>query len=148
MANIADAIEQFILSRLSDQRDHIIILQRNELADELDCAPSQISYVVNTRFTVERGFIVESRRGSGGYIRIIRVLPSNIIYGAGTSENDAGSKVSDIEEIIARLYSQSHLTRREAALLTHFLGIMREHMDLAERVEMLRALLLTLTNYS
>jgi len=75
MGNIADLIEKFILSRLSGQNDNFVLLQRNELADELACAPSQISYVLSTRFTVERGFLVESRRGSGGYIRVIKVFP-------------------------------------------------------------------------
>ena len=69
MGNLADYIDKFILLRLSGQQDNSIVVNRNDLAQELDCAPSQISYVVNTRFTGTRGFIVESRRGSGGFIR-------------------------------------------------------------------------------
>ena len=68
MSMIADKIEKFILDRMREEQEKLI-LKRNELADELDCAPSQISYVLSTRFSNERGFDVESRRGLGGYIR-------------------------------------------------------------------------------
>ena len=66
MSMIADKIEKFILDRMREEQEKLI-LKRNELADELDCAPSQISYVLSTRFSNERGFDVESRRGLGGY---------------------------------------------------------------------------------
>lgn len=69
MSMIADKIEKFILDRMREEQEKLI-LKRNELADELNCAPSQISYVLSTRFSNERGFDVESRRGLGGYIRI------------------------------------------------------------------------------
>ncbi len=63
MSLLADRIEELILQRLLEAAEDMAILQRNELADELECAPSQISYVLNTRFNPDRGFIVESRRG-------------------------------------------------------------------------------------
>ena len=72
MSMIADKIEQFILERMRQEQERLI-LKRNELADELNCAPSQISYVLSTRFSNDRGFDVESRRGLGGYIRIQRL---------------------------------------------------------------------------
>ena len=74
MSVIADKIEKFILNKLTEEQERLI-LKRNELADELDCAPSQISYVLSTRFSNERGFDVESRRGLGGYIRITKLNP-------------------------------------------------------------------------
>lgn len=64
MRNLADAIENFIIRQLLEDREDAVLVQRNELADKLSCAPSQISYVLSTRFTPERGFMVESRRGS------------------------------------------------------------------------------------
>lgn len=64
-------IEQFLLEMLSTESD--ITLRRNELASQFSCAPSQINYVIDTRFTGQRGYIVESQRGGGGYIRIRRV---------------------------------------------------------------------------
>ena len=76
MSMIADKIEKFILDRMREEQEKLI-LKRNELVDELDCAPSQISYVLSTRFSNERGFDVESRRGLGGYIRITKLNPEN-----------------------------------------------------------------------
>ena len=67
MRNLADAIENFIIGELLRDQEDALLVQRNELAERLSCAPSQISYVLSTRFTPERGFLVESRRGSGGF---------------------------------------------------------------------------------
>ena len=61
-----------ILAALEDQ-DGTAEIQRNELASRLGCVPSQINYVITSRFTPEQGYVVESRRGGGGYIRITRV---------------------------------------------------------------------------
>ena len=69
--NISDLIENFIHEKLNEAK--IVELKRNELASYLGCVPSQINYVISTRFTTERGYIVESRRGGGGYIKISRV---------------------------------------------------------------------------
>ena len=60
MRNLADAIENFIIRQLLEDREDAVLVQRNELADKLSCAPSQSSYVLSTRFTPERGFMVES----------------------------------------------------------------------------------------
>ena len=73
MRNLADAIESFIIGELLRDQEDALLVQRNELAERLRCAPSQISYVLSTRFTPERGFLVESRRGSGGFVRIVRM---------------------------------------------------------------------------
>ncbi len=70
--NISDLIEGFIVDKLRSEND--VELKRNELANTLGCVPSQINYVISTRFTTERGYIVESRRGGGGYIKISRVV--------------------------------------------------------------------------
>lgn len=74
MKSISDVIEEFILDQLSDGK---INLSRNELANFFNCAPSQINYVITTRFTPNRGFDVESRRGGGGYIKISKLISSN-----------------------------------------------------------------------
>ncbi len=75
MKNMADAIESFIIGQMLAASQNAVMVQRNELADRLSCAPSQISYVLSTRFTPDKGYLVESRRGSGGFIRIVRILP-------------------------------------------------------------------------
>ena len=66
--NIARLIEQML-----DENNGEAELKRNDLALRLGCVPSQISYVISSRFTPERGYMIESRRGGGGYIRIVRV---------------------------------------------------------------------------
>lgn len=71
MRNISDEIEQFIISNIGT--GSTLNLSRNMLADFFDCVPSQINYVLSTRFTLNRGFAVESRRGGGGFIKIIRL---------------------------------------------------------------------------
>ena len=67
---LADRIEQFILERLGKQSSDELLLRRKDVADLLECAPSQVTYVINTRFSSDNRFMVESRRGSGGYIKI------------------------------------------------------------------------------
>lgn len=72
MARLSDIIEGFIKSLINDM-DGSIEIQRNELANRFNCVPSQINYVISTRFTNEKGYYVESRRGGGGYISIRRL---------------------------------------------------------------------------
>lgn len=69
---ISDSVANYILELLNEDGGHVEI-QRNELASSLGCVPSQINYVITSRFTPEQGYIVESRRGGGGYIRITRI---------------------------------------------------------------------------
>ena len=71
MSTLSDIIEEFI-KELMDENG-VIDLQRNLLAQQFECSPSQINYVLTTRFNNDRGYIVESRRGGGGYIRIFKV---------------------------------------------------------------------------
>ncbi len=68
---LADMIAKMIEEMLNEGNG-ILELQRNELANQIGCVPSQISYVISSRFTPERGYVIESRRGGGGCIRIVR----------------------------------------------------------------------------
>ena len=71
MASRSDIIEQFILNTLAGEK--VIELSRNDLAKFFACAPSQINYVLNTRFTVNNGFVIESVRGGAGFIKVTRL---------------------------------------------------------------------------
>ncbi|VYU14061.1 CtsR family transcriptional regulator [Clostridium tertium] len=73
MARISDTIENFIKEMLNEERERQVLIQRNELADKFSCAPSQINYVLTTRFTYEKGYIIESKRGGGGCIVIRKI---------------------------------------------------------------------------
>ncbi|WP_097028492.1 CtsR family transcriptional regulator [Clostridium peptidivorans] len=70
MARLSDIIEEFIKQLLQDNDESELQIQRNELANYFRCAPSQINYVLTTRFTTDRGYYVESKRGGGGCIII------------------------------------------------------------------------------
>lgn len=77
MARISDVIAEFINNMLEEKSSKEIIIQRNDLADKFNCAPSQINYVLTTRFSHERGYIIESKRGGGGYIIIKKISHDN-----------------------------------------------------------------------
>ncbi len=76
MSNLSDIIEDFIKELFEVNNHRAVEIQRNILAQQFDCSPSQINYVLTTRFNNDRGYIVESRRGGGGYIRIFKVRSS------------------------------------------------------------------------
>lgn len=113
MRNLADAIESFIIGELLRDHEDALLVQRNELAERLSCAPSQISYVLSTRFTPERGFLVESRRGSGGFVRIVRMEP----------RTQQRQQEPTAEELVEHLAGQKLITARERALLKYMLSI-------------------------
>lgn len=76
MARLTDIIEQLIKNMI-DENDGKVEITRGELAEQVNCVPSQITYVLSTRFTNGQGYIVESRRGGGGWIRISRIANDN-----------------------------------------------------------------------
>lgn len=73
MSRLSDVIEEFIKDLLEESDSSELEIGRNELANQFRCAPSQISYVLTTRFSTESGYYVESRRGGGGYIKIRKI---------------------------------------------------------------------------
>ncbi|NLP43571.1 MAG: CtsR family transcriptional regulator [Peptococcaceae bacterium] len=118
MGNLADRIERYLKEILEQAEEGYVVLQRGYLAEFFSCAPSQINYVLTTRFTAERGYKVESRRGGGGYLRIIRLgldpdgkfqrLMAELI-GDELTENRANN-------LIDRLAEEELFTKREAIL--------------------------------
>ena len=76
---ISDVIEKMLIEMLTEEGGRLE-LRRNELAERLGCVPSQINYVITSRFTPERGYIIESRRGGGGYVRITKKMIHNDEY--------------------------------------------------------------------
>ena len=89
--NLSDLIEQYIMNEIGDLNE--IELKRNDIAHEFNCVPSQVNYVISTRFIPELGFYVESRRGGGGYIKISRVTSTKEEYVSNITEK-IGSKLS------------------------------------------------------
>ena len=153
MTNLADFIERFIQQKLSEGAADHVLVRRNELADELSCAPSQISYVLSTRFTLERGYLVESRRGAGGFVRIARLEPAQLTFAARRvdvpreqteeqtpsdktkASDEAPRKQTDNEtqmtvpELIDRLAAAQMFTRRESVMLQHLFSVLDHFLD-------------------
>ena len=71
--NMTDILEQYIMNLFNEATGDHIIIKRSNVAQKFDCVPSQLNYVIKTRFTPEHGFIIESKRGGGGFIRITKI---------------------------------------------------------------------------
>lgn len=115
--NISDIIENYLKSILSD--NNRIEIKRSQIADRFDVVPSQINYVIKTRFTTQEGYIVESKRGGGGYIRIEKVnLLDNTDF-LDTLIASIGDRLSDSKafNIIQSLYEDKVMTEKEANIV-------------------------------
>ena len=144
MKNMADAIESFIIGQMLAASQNAVMVQRNELADRLSCAPSQISYVLSTRFSNDRGFTVESRRGLGGFISITRI-PGSTGAQSRPEPTKAVAKapisMGQIDHALFVLMKQGFLKNREAILLHEsFVTLMESIPDPAVRDERIKHL--------
>lgn len=115
--SISDIIEQYLKDILGDSAQ--IEIRRSEIANYFDVVPSQINYVIKTRFTIQNGYLVKSKRGGGGYIRIERVnlledddVLKSLIQAIGDSIRER-----DAFDIIRTLYEEKVITRREGDLM-------------------------------
>ena len=123
MAGLTGRIEDFLLEMMDSTGDGVLEIGRNDLAARFECAPSQINYVLTTRFSPYNGYYIESRRGGSGYIRIIRL------------QRDADDTVSELLHsvvhdritqekafrILQSLQRQGAIEEREAILMQHAL---------------------------
>ena len=148
MSNIADLIEEYILRQLAAQSDGRVELRRNDIANKISCAPSQISYVLNTRFTQDKGFEVESRRGLGGYIRIVQVPIQRLIYQDMIDKIDDDTPFESVQSMAKYLLQHEFVTNREAALLMQAVSFAYDKMEPHNRTECLHALFSTLEKFS
>ena len=117
LKNTSDHIEAYIKAILD--QSGIVELQRSQLADTFQVVPSQINYVIKTRFTESRGYLVESKRGGGGYIRIGRIEFSNHHEMLSDLLYSVGEEVSLVifEDVLRLLFEQDLVTRQEMNLL-------------------------------
>lgn len=114
---ISDVIEEFIKD-LFDEQNESIEIQRNELAEHFNCVPSQINYVIATRFKPSQGYYVESRRGGGGHITIKKVSNSKEDYIMHIINNVGNELVSsDVDILISDFLSYDIISGKEAKLL-------------------------------
>lgn len=118
MARLSDIIEEFIKEMLRQSNKQMIEIKRNELANNFNCAPSQINYVLSTRFTIDKGYAVESRRGGGGHIRIIKlnINNKNYIYNIINEIGDTINMMKAIS-IVKFLLERGIIKEREANMM-------------------------------
>ena len=114
---MSDVIEEFIKDLFQDENDYIEI-QRNELAEKFNCVPSQINYVISTRFNPSQGYYVESRRGGGGHIKIkkVNITKGNYIMHIITSMGDKITS-NEVDIFISNFLSYNIIDKTQAKLL-------------------------------
>ena len=148
---LSDSIEQFIKELLSQESTEVE-LKRNELAEYFGCAPSQINYVLATRFSPDHGYLTESRRGGGGYIRIVRVVQSGSQRLMYLVNDRIGDSLGEEEclRLISQLKEQMIITADEAALMasavsTRALSVpVPDMLKDAMRAKMMKSMLMTI----
>lgn len=141
-----------IIERMLEENDGVLELQRNKLAGDVGCVPSQINYVISSRFNHDRGYIVESRRGGGGYIKIRKIsFDSKTAFlmhmlSAIGDEIDAMSA----KAMLVSLYDNNLITERELSLMAvavsdrALMRIMQGKSRDSVRADVMKSLILTL----
>lgn len=148
---LSDSIESFIKTLLT-QEEPEVELKRNELAEYFGCAPSQINYVLATRFSPDHGYVIESRRGGGGYIRIVRVVQSGSQRLMYLVNERIGESISEAEAVrlIHQLTEQGLITAQEgeimrAAVSAQAMSVpIPDSLKAALRARTLRTMLMTI----
>ncbi len=135
MRNVADVIEQFIIQELFAGEEDTVNVKRSQLAEKLSCAPSQITYTLTTRFTPDRGFEVESKRGNGGFIRIVRLPQPQM---PTPNALPPVKKIETGEELVEILQQNRMITPREASVLRYFLAILGDHVATGEKLQLIK----------
>ena len=116
--NLSHDIEEYILGLLSGEED-FISLRRKELAEMFECVPSQINYVLRSRFTPEQGYLIESRRGEHGYIKILKVTCEKSSEKVSHINDIIGDEISlkEAKRILSALQSRRMITGRERLII-------------------------------
>ncbi len=148
---LSDSIEQFIKELLNEEATEVE-LKRNELAEYFGCAPSQINYVLATRFSPDHGYLTESRRGGGGYIRIVRVVQTGAQRLMYLVNDRIGDSIGEEEclRLVSQLREQRIVTADEAALMasavsTRALAVpVPDALKNAMRAKMMKSMLMTI----
>ena len=124
MVTLANQIEAYIKKLFAQSENNILELQRTDLAEIFMCVPSQINYVLDTRFAPSQGYLVESRRGGGGYLRIIKLVLSTDKQIDQAIKELGGKTVSEQagESLINNLVEEKFLTPREGKLIKAMTG--------------------------
>ena len=118
MAKMSDLIEVFIKELFEDTAADVVEIQRNELASYFKCAPSQINYVLTTRFSVDKGYLIESQRGGGGSIKIVHVKQDrDSAFASVLEEVGDSTTVMKADQIITFIQQQGYISQREGKIM-------------------------------
>ena len=156
VSNKADTIEEYILSLLSVGSERSVELNRTELAGKVNCAPSQVSYVLSTRFTHDKGFHVESQRGLGGYIRVTilenETFNKKLLYGNLLAQINEDTTFATVKSMLEYLINRRLITRREAEIIAQtayqlYNSEADKKISAEERTKILRAMFVTLSKF-
>ncbi len=146
---MSDIVAKYILEML-DEKNGNAEIQRNELASNLGCVPSQINYVITSRFTPEQGYIVESRRGGGGFIRITRISTSkseaimHIVNSVGNRLDKATAEIMINNMLSRSIISEDNARLMMASMMERvYLDIPQHYRDYL-RASLFKNMLLTL----
>jgi len=147
---LSDSIEHFIKDLLNEESTEVE-LKRNELAEYFGCAPSQINYVLATRFSPDHGYLTESRRGGGGYIRIVRVVQTGSQRLMYLVNDRIGDSLEEDEclRLISQLKEQGIVSEDEAALMVSAVSAralavpVPDALKNAMRAKMMKSMLMT-----
>ena len=144
--NLADIVEDHILKLLREQKDGQIEIQRGDIANEMACAPSQVTYVLTTRFTRDRGFTVESRRGLGGFIRISIIPLRSFVFDEILRDFDANATIVDARRCLQKIYDMQYITKREVKIVSQIISSLfaSETISSEERYRVLNTIFRTL----
>lgn len=147
MSALSNQIELFLKELMAQSKE--LVFQRNELAQHFQCAPSQINYVLSTRFTLDQGYIVVSQRGGGGHIRLIRVdMDRNeLLYELSTQQIENELTLHQALGMITRLYANHIISEREAHMMQAIVqntGLPTKKLQDIARASAMRAMLLAL----
>lgn len=119
MSTISNQIEVYLKKLLAATAGGTLELKRSDLAEIFMCVPSQINYVLSTRFSSNQGYLVESRRGGGGFVRIIRLSMDNEPNLTSMLETGGQRKVSRQagEKLVERLLDEEFISKREGMII-------------------------------
>ena len=128
--SISDIIEAYLKEILGDSAQ--IEIRRSEIANHFDVVPSQINYVIKTRFTIQNGYLVKSKRGGGGYIRIERVNLLDNIDVLNSLIQTIGDSIRerDAFAIVQTLYDEKVITQREGDLM--LVALAKQTLDVGD----------------
>jgi len=148
---LSDLIASFIAEAV-EKAGGIVELQRNELASKLGCVPSQINYVIASRFTPENGYLVESRRGGGGYIRVMRITMGkheflmHVVNSIGQDIDTASARAIAVNLFNREIISERELKMLLAALSETALAPVSPSERSSVRAQIFKSMLVSLLN--